>query len=157
MIKAINGQPVSDTNTLRNRVAATQPGSEVTLTIVRDGREQQVRASLGEFTPENARGEDEEGGGGGGDRRGSATSRLGISVEALTPELSQRLRLPAGTQGVVVTEVDPSGPAAIAGLQERDVMSKSSPALRSSRTSRAGDRSVARPVCGSSRAVGTPS
>ena len=51
VILAFNGAPVNDSNSLRNRVASTQPGTEVTLTIFRNGREQQVSARLGEFTP----------------------------------------------------------------------------------------------------------
>jgi serine protease Do len=52
VITALNGTGISDSNTFRNQIAATSPGSEVTLTIKRDGREQQVRATLGEFTPQ---------------------------------------------------------------------------------------------------------
>ena len=52
VILSFNGVDVSDPNTFRNRVASTPPGTEVTLTIMRDGREQTVRATLGEFTPQ---------------------------------------------------------------------------------------------------------
>jgi S1-C subfamily serine protease len=52
VITALNGVEVTDPNVFRNTVASTAPGSEVTLTIKRDGREQQVRATLGEFTPQ---------------------------------------------------------------------------------------------------------
>jgi Do/DeqQ family serine protease len=51
IITALNGEAVNDSNTFRNKIAGTPPGSEVTLTIKRGGNEQQVRASLGEFTP----------------------------------------------------------------------------------------------------------
>ena len=51
VILAFNGTPVIDGNSLRNQVASTQPGTEVTLTVFRDGREQQLRATLAEFTP----------------------------------------------------------------------------------------------------------
>jgi S1-C subfamily serine protease len=49
VIVAVNGTLVNDGNSLRNQIASTEPGTEVTLTIFRDGREQQVRAKLGEF------------------------------------------------------------------------------------------------------------
>lgn len=55
VITAINGTPVNDPNPFRNMVAAAGPGAEVTLSVLRDGREQQVRASLGEFTPQPPR------------------------------------------------------------------------------------------------------
>src|SRR5258706_1537098 len=46
VITALNGTAVKDPNTFRNLVAGTAPGTEVTLTIKRNGKEQQVRASL---------------------------------------------------------------------------------------------------------------
>jgi serine protease Do len=52
IVTAFNGTEVNDPNVFRNLVAGTAPGTEVTLTIQRDGREQQVRATLGEFTPQ---------------------------------------------------------------------------------------------------------
>jgi serine protease Do len=53
VVTSFNGVEVNDPNTFRNQVASTPPGTEVTLTILRDGREQQVRAKLGEFTPQS--------------------------------------------------------------------------------------------------------
>jgi len=50
IITALNGTAVNDQNSFRNMIAGTAPGSEVTLTVKRDGREQQVRATLDEFT-----------------------------------------------------------------------------------------------------------
>jgi Do/DeqQ family serine protease len=53
VITSFNDSEVNDPNTFRNQVASTSPGSEVTLTITRDGKQQQqVRATLGEFTPQ---------------------------------------------------------------------------------------------------------
>jgi Do/DeqQ family serine protease len=52
VITAFNGAPVSDSNAFRNLVASMAPGTDVTLTVLRDGREQQIRASLGEFVPQ---------------------------------------------------------------------------------------------------------
>ena len=52
VITALNGTAINEPNTFRNQIAGTQPGSEVTLTVRRNGQEQQVRARLGEFTPQ---------------------------------------------------------------------------------------------------------
>jgi S1-C subfamily serine protease len=49
VVTAFNGAPVADTNALRNAVAGTRPGTEVSLTVNRDGREEQLRATLGEL------------------------------------------------------------------------------------------------------------
>lgn len=53
VITSLNGVEVNDPNTFRNAVASAQPGAEVTMTVMRNGREQQVRATLGEFTPQS--------------------------------------------------------------------------------------------------------
>lgn len=55
VITALNGETINEPNTFRNKIASTPPGSEITLTVKRDGREQQVRATLGEFTPQAER------------------------------------------------------------------------------------------------------
>lgn len=55
VITALNGTEVNDPNSFRNAIASTAPGSEVTLTVRRDGAERQVRATLGEFTPQAER------------------------------------------------------------------------------------------------------
>jgi S1-C subfamily serine protease len=52
VIVAFQGEPVRDGNTLRNRIASTLPGTQVKLTIVRDGQERELDATLGEYAPE---------------------------------------------------------------------------------------------------------
>lgn len=49
VITAFNGNAIGDPNSLRNAVAGTPPGTEVSLTLWRNGREQQVRLRLGEL------------------------------------------------------------------------------------------------------------
>jgi len=50
VITHFNGTEVNDPNTFRNQVASTGPGTGVTLTVMRGGAQQQVRATLGELT-----------------------------------------------------------------------------------------------------------
>lgn len=116
VITAVNGRRVDDANALRNQIAATSPGSEVELKILRDGREQQLRARLTE------RPVDTEASASSASGPDSQHDQLGVTVEPLTPELSSRLGLRRGTQGVVVSEVGQSGPAAEAGIQVDDVI-----------------------------------
>jgi len=121
VITALDNAPVNDVNGLRNRVASAAPGADVVLTIVRDGREQQVKATLGEFTQTAQRGEDNSGSGDGA-AGGESAGKLGIRAQSLTPELAAELQLQSGAQGVVVADVDPDGPAAVAGIQRGDVI-----------------------------------
>ncbi len=52
IIIAFNGTAVNEPNPFRNLVAAAGPGAQVTLTVLRDGREFQVPATLDEFKPQ---------------------------------------------------------------------------------------------------------
>jgi Do/DeqQ family serine protease len=116
VILEINGKKVNDPNSLRNTVAAIAPGTEVTVTLARDGGEQQVKVTLTELETEAQ----SSGGGGGSGEQGATT--LGVGVVPLTPDLAAELGLRRGTQGVVIQSVDPNGPAAEAGLQPGDVI-----------------------------------
>jgi len=90
----------------------------VSLTVLRDNREQKIRAKLGEFNSETARAAEEKDAG----PNNQSGSSLGVTVEPLTPDIAQQLNLKSGTQGVVVDAVDPAGPAVAAGLQRGDVI-----------------------------------
>jgi Do/DeqQ family serine protease len=122
VITAFNGSAVNDANELRNLVAATQPGTEATLTLLRDGRDEQLKVTLGELTANASGGRDEGGGGGGGGGEQGEGGKLGIELTPLTPEVASRFRIPADRQGLVVAGVDPNGPAADAGLQQGDLI-----------------------------------
>jgi serine protease Do len=119
VIVSLNGQAVSDMNTLRNRVAEAGPGSTAELVIVRDGAEKRVSAKLETLdTTRRARGGAESDNDGGEPDRAA----LGISVAPLTADLASQMRLPANTHGLVVRDVDPDGRAADAGIQPGDVI-----------------------------------
>ena len=142
VITQFDGQPVRDTNSLRNRVAQSAPGSAAELTIVRDGSEKHVSAKLESLDADKLarNGGDGESESGKGDK-----SALGVSVEPLTPELASRLAV-KGSHGLVVDDVDPDGRAADAGIQQGDVIEavnrqpvKSVDELRQALT-RSGDR-----------------
>jgi serine protease Do len=118
VITAIDGSLTNDTNAFRNRIASMAPGTEVTLTVLRDNREQKIRATLGEFSPETAQaGEQKDTG-----PNAQGEGKLGVSVVPLTAEIAEQLNLRPGTQGVVVDTVDPAGPAVAAGIQRGDVI-----------------------------------
>ena len=118
VITAFNGQPVRDTNTLRNRVADAGPGTTADLAVVRDGAERHLTVKLDEANAEKLA----RRGGGDGDDRGDSKTALGVSVAPLTPELADRLHAPKNAQGLVVENVDPEGRAAGAGIQPGDVI-----------------------------------
>ncbi|MEO8677594.1 MAG: DegQ family serine endoprotease [Vicinamibacterales bacterium] len=115
VILSYQGHPVSDSNSLRNEVAATKPGSTVKLEVQREGRKSELTATLDELAlAANGR-----------QPRGEPTGRsgrFGMTVEPVTPEIAAQLDLPKDIKGVVISDLDPSGAAAGAGLREGDVI-----------------------------------
>jgi Do/DeqQ family serine protease len=112
VIVSLDGQPVSDGNALRNRIASTKPGSTVSLGLVRDGHDQTVRVQLGELRSAQAKADKAEPGEGG---------RLGLALRPVTPDEAKELGLES-QKGLFVAEVDPAGPAAEAGIRPGDVI-----------------------------------
>jgi Do/DeqQ family serine protease len=102
VIQSFNGQPVSDINSLRNHVAETQPGSNASVVIVRDGAEKTVSVKLDEADAGRQLARN-------GEPAGTDKAALGIAVER-------------GAKGLVITGVSPDSRAADAGLQEGDVI-----------------------------------
>jgi Do/DeqQ family serine protease len=119
VITAINGEKVSDSNALRNRIAATKPGSTVDLEVVRNGKTQNLRATLAALEPARERASR-----GDRDSDGPEFGPTGMAVEPLTPQVARELGLSRQKEGVVVRDVDPDGIAASAGLQPGDVISQ---------------------------------
>jgi len=117
VILKVNGQPINDSNDLRNRISSMAPGSRVDLAIQRDNQSETLTTTLSEVSPAST-----------SERPTSSSTpksteqTLGMSLQALTPDLARELRVPAGTTGLAVTDVDGSGAAARAGIQSGDVI-----------------------------------
>jgi serine protease Do len=105
VIVGVQGEPVGDTGELMERIALLRPGQHVQLDVVRYGKHRTVEVELGQVTSETPASS-----AAGGDAP-DAMGRLGFQAQPLTPELAQRLHIDQGG-GVVVTGVDPMGPAA---------------------------------------------
>src|SRR4051812_7249072 len=115
VIKSFNGQPVQDTNSLRNRVADAAPGANATVVVLRDGNEKSLSVKLDEAAGSKVARD-------GATEDSNDKSALGVAVAPLTPELAERAKLPKGAEGVVVQQVNPEGRAADAGIQPGDVI-----------------------------------
>ncbi len=120
VITKINGDKVEDPNVLRNKVAGTMPGTEIKVTVLRDKQEQELTAKLDELKVEGEKPTDSENGS--GDNNPAKEGKLGINLEPLTPELANRLQIPTDTKGLIITDIDPNGSAAAAGLTKGDVI-----------------------------------
>ena len=85
--------------------------------MLRDGKTSEFKATLAENVVTNARGESR-----GRDDEGETSSRFGMTVQPITPEIARQLELDRDAKGVVITAVDPAGAAASAGLRQGDVI-----------------------------------
>ncbi len=121
VIITIDGQPVNYVGQLQQVVGFKPVGQSVHVEVARQGgvhRTFDVRLISGEARTRGqiARADDSSSDGNGKDASGNPTAPantlLGVSVTPLTAALSERLELQNHVEGVVITEVDPSGPAA---------------------------------------------
>ena len=113
IVLAINGEAVADANQLRLKVGMLNP-NEPRIESAARRRTQQIAVNLGEFPSTEERASI------GSEQKESVLD--GVTVENLTPEQANQLKLSQATKGVVVDEVSPASRAANAGLQPGDVI-----------------------------------
>src|SRR5256714_7853113 len=109
VITAVNGQEIKDARDLAKKISSLPPGSNVKLGVVSKGAEKTVNVTLGELPREQrqARANTDER----GDSSGTEVPRLGLSLAPAGKVAG------AGSEGVVVTQIDPDGPAATHGFR----------------------------------------
>jgi serine protease Do len=114
VITEVNGAAVKDARDLAKKISTIAPGSAVKLTVVRKGTEKSISLTLGRLpkqkqlaakAPANDDGE-----------RGAEVPRLGLTLAPAKQVAG------SGDEGVVVTAIDPDGPAASRGFKTGDVI-----------------------------------
>jgi serine protease Do len=124
VIVAYNGKPIRNSEDLVQSVIATKPGTTVPVRIMRDRQEQTKSLTVEELDLESETQARNGGGGGRDNAPQESSSGFGMSLSNITPQIAQRLRLDDGTRGAVVVEVEPQSPAARAGIQPMDVITR---------------------------------
>jgi serine protease Do len=116
VITSVNGAPVKDARDLAKKIGAQAPGETVKLGVVRKGAEKTVTVTLGTI-PNDREARADRGQRQRGERDGdSGVPQLGLSLAPAGSVAG------AGSQGVVITDVDASGPAAERGFKTGDVI-----------------------------------
>jgi serine protease Do len=112
-----NGKEVKDVSSLRNMVAQSKAGSEITLKILRTGKEFTVKVSIIELPREVAEVLPER-------LPDDADARVltGLTVMNLTKEIVRQLGFNKDEKGVVVIKVDPGSPADEAEIKKGDII-----------------------------------
>ncbi len=121
VITAINGEKIEDSNVLRNKVAGTLPGTEIKVTVLRDGNAVDLVAALDEFeAAASQKGEAESSGG--NPEQQSETGKLGMTLQPVTPEIARQFGIEGDPEGMIVTGVEQGGSAAEAGIARGDIV-----------------------------------
>jgi serine protease Do len=126
VIVQFNGKPVKDRDALVAMVVGTPPNTTVPVKVIRDREEKTLNVRVGELDLDAEQAALGNGRGGRGDAapQQETSSGFGMSLSNITPDVARRLRLDADTRGAVVVDVDPSSPAARAGIMEGDVITR---------------------------------
>jgi len=119
LIVAVDGKPVVRNDELIQLVAARQPGTSATLQIVRDGRALNVPVKLAERPVRDPEPDEISEGSRPANRPGSV---LGMLVREIDVDMAARFNLPKDMQGVIVSRVDPMGPAYDADIERGNIL-----------------------------------
>jgi serine protease Do len=118
VITAAGGHEITGVHDLPRLVAAMWVGSKLPSTIVRDGKQRTVEATIGEM-PQNVASKEREGVQPGSGKTGNA---LGMELLPLDPQLLRELKLSKDLNGVVVGQVESGSPAGDLGIKPGDVI-----------------------------------
>ncbi|MEW6670849.1 MAG: DegQ family serine endoprotease [Thermodesulfobacteriota bacterium] len=112
IILEVNGKKVGDSRDLTRTIANMPVGETVTIKLLREGKEQQVKVKLSkrEDSKTSSRQQQNQPG-----------DELGIQVAEITTEMMQQYNLPK-SEGVIVVDLDSQGKGAEAGVQVGDIV-----------------------------------
>src|ERR1700691_769375 len=111
VITAVNGTPVKDARALARTIGTMAPDSSVKLDIVRKGEPKTVSLTLAEMPNQKQANADSQNA-----TPAGGVPHLGLALAPATDVAG------AGGKGLVVTAVDPNGPAAEQGFQTGNII-----------------------------------
>ncbi len=99
LVIELDGKKIADSTSLRNTISANAPGTKTAVKIIRDGKQQSITVTLGEYKEKRIV------------KKTEYNNVLkGITVQELTPGLRDKLKLPEDLNGVVVTNISADSP-----------------------------------------------
>jgi len=118
-ITSVDGKKVNKGSELVADIASRKPGSKVNLSFLRNGKAQETSVTIADRAKLFAArlGDDQEN----DDESAPKQSKFGVTVRKVTPEMADRLDMPAG-KGVIVQDVKPGSFAEDVNLGRGDVI-----------------------------------
>jgi serine protease Do len=124
VVVAFNGKEVQSVSQLRNLVARTMVGKDAQVKVLREGKEQLIAVKVAERPSDELLAKKEPS----PPKDAGETMKLpdnvlaSLRVQTLDNALMSQLNISTKMAGVVITSVEPGGPAEAAGLQRGDVV-----------------------------------
>jgi serine protease Do len=112
VILAADGRAIEDSTDLSRYIASKSPGTTVKLDVLHGKDKKTISVTLGTFPDEPSEDQGEDAG----------RASLGMTLRDLTPSLAEKLELPRGVRGALVTDVEAGEAAEEAQLVPRDVI-----------------------------------
>ena len=116
VIVSFAGKPIDKVGQLSRAVAVVAPGTKEELVVWRDGKEKTLEAVIAEMPNQDQVASNEPA------HQEAEQPKLGLALAPLTPDQRQRMGIDAKLQGVLVTQVQPGGPAEAKGIQAGDII-----------------------------------
>ncbi len=107
VVVEVDGQKVSEVRELQFKIMRTEPGKEINLKVIREGKELNLKVKVGEMPEDRASAEEDLG-----------QADIGLVLRDLTPEEEKRL----GVKGVLVVRVAPNSLAMQSGIVPGDII-----------------------------------
>jgi serine protease Do len=115
IIVRFQGHKVQESSELPRLVATVAPGTQVDIDLLRGGKKLTIPVKLGTLPDEEPQEKVAR------LQPSDVEETLGLQVQAITPDIARTLRL-EHTEGVVVSQIAPEGPAAEAGVRRGDII-----------------------------------
>jgi serine protease Do len=122
VITEVDGVSVASARELQYEILKKKVGDQVNLGIWRSGKKLTLAVKTEELPAEN--GQASASPAATPPPQQSNNTAFGVEVQDLTPDLKRELALKSDTAGVVVTDVVPNSPAAVADIQPGDVITE---------------------------------
>jgi serine protease Do len=115
VLRELNSKKIVNGSALQVAVSQTAPGSTVNLGILRDGKPETLKLTVGEYKATKTE-----------EASNSSSSankgKLGLAVDNLSQDARQQFRIPEDVKGAVIENVRPGSPADDAGLAPGNVI-----------------------------------
>ncbi len=116
VIRTLDGKTIANASALQVAVSEMTPGTKVELGVLRNGKQETIHLTVGEYQAKHVEEASNK------DSGGSQGGKLGIALNELTPDVRQQFSIPDRVKGAAIQNVRPGSAADDAGLAPGDVI-----------------------------------